>query len=284
MIIIKITDGLGNQLFQYAYALYLKKQGYKVYIDTQDINNIEDNTMWTKLCDRREYRLCEFNISLQQWNKDKKFESYQKVKKNNSLFRYLELLQLSPYLSVCEKQINDERFKYRFFQNYYVRGSFFNKKYYESVFEQIIKEISLKKMVTLPQNIYEIINNYNTVSIHFRRGDFLKVGRNISESDYYKKAIEYIRKRVGRLIFLVFSDDIQWVKQNINLRDKVFFVSDLHINDCEELILMSKCNHNIIANSTFSFWGALLNMNEDKIVIAPQNWRDDLKPKEWVNL
>ena len=82
--------------------------------------------------------------------------------------------------------------------------------------------------------------------------------------------------------YIVFSDDIEWTKQNLDFGKNVIFISEYKYEDYEELILMSKCNYNIIANSTFSYWGAWLNPNPNKIVIAPANWMSSVLPNEWL--
>lgn len=284
MIIIKISDGLGNQLFQYTYALYLKKKGKDVYIDASDINNFKEDKIWTKLCDNRTYQLEHYNITISQTKKVKKFFEWEERYKENIFYRYMNLLQISPYQFIDEKQLLHSKFRYHFYQNYYVKGYFFDKRYYEDVLQDIRTEIRLKESYHMPNDIKEIFNDYDTVSVHFRRGDFLNIGRDMSASNYYEKAIEYIKCNVVNPYFIVFSDDTEWVKDNVELGDNVLFASDLYLRDYEELILMSKCKNNIIANSTYSFWGALLNQEKNKIVIAPKNWRDKLKPKEWINL
>lgn len=284
MIIIKISDGLGNQLFQYAYALYLRKKGEKVCIDASDINNLRENTVWTRVCGQRAYQLEQFNITIGETSKVNRFFRWEEQYRRNSFFRYMDVLQLSPYQILNERHIRHPKFKYRFCQNYYVKGYFFEKRYYEEVLSELRNEISLKKPYFLSGEIQRIFRDYDTVSIHFRRGDLLGLGRDMSGSDYYKNAVAYIKRNSVNPYFIVFSDDTEWVKNKVDLGDQVLFASDLGLTDCEEVILMSQCKNHIIANSTYSFWGALLNQNDDKIVIAPKNWRDRMKPKEWVNL
>lgn len=110
--------------------------------------------------------------------------------------------------------------------------------------------------------------------------------------DYYKKAISYISKHVETPVFFVFSDDIQWAKKNIDTGYKQFFVD---FNDAsqnhEDIRLMANCKHNIIANSTFSWWDAWLNSNTSKIVVAPAQWfantnfeTSDICPESWFRL
>ena len=135
----------------------------------------------------------------------------------------------------------------------------------------------------------------NAVSVHVRRGDYVNnknanAFHGVCSPEYYRKAIELIAKRVDSPKYFVFSDDIEWVKEHIEIPNAVF-VSQKDIADHEELVLMSKCKHAIIANSSFSWWGAWLNANPNKLVIAPKQWVSDSRvntvdaiPAEWVRI
>ena len=110
--------------------------------------------------------------------------------------------------------------------------------------------------------------------------------------EYYNKSIEYLNNKIDSLVFIIFSDDTKWAKENIKISNKTIFVD--HNKDEKawlDMQLMSKCNHNIIANSSFSWWGAWLNRNENKIVISPKRWFNssnnntkDLLPNSWIKL
>jgi len=151
-----------------------------------------------------------------------------------------------------------------------------------------------------PGNLYknneQKIKEKNSVSLHIRRGDYLTMQKAIDTIgvcplDYYDKAIREITRKIKNPTFFIFSDDINWVKENLKTNSPTIFVSGGKLKDYEELILMSKCKHNIIANSSFSWWGAWLNNNPNKIVIAPKKWfKDtskntrDLIPESWLKL
>ena len=123
--------------------------------------------------------------------------------------------------------------------------------------------------------------------MHIRRGDYVKISNTVNLL-YYQKAIQYIRQYYKKPVFLVFSDDLDWVKSNIPVEGEVIYVNeDKKMQDYEELLVMSKCKSNIIANSTFSWWAAWLNQNKEKYVIAPKLWFPGLEgivPKEWIML
>lgn len=111
----------------------------------------------------------------------------------------------------------------------------------------------------------------NSILIHVRRGDYIKLGYTILTPDYYQKAIQYMNKHVKNPHYYIFSNDIQWAKENLSIKEPHTFV-DWNKKDYEDLQLMTYCKHFIIANSTFSWWGAFLSKNPNKIVIAPDKW------------
>jgi hypothetical protein len=145
--------------------------------------------------------------------------------------------------------------------------------------------------------IAEQISRVNSVSLHVRRGDYvanLKVAaiHGLCSKEYYASAIKFISKKVERPHFFVFSDDINWVENNFKINYPCTYINQNFSNESyNDLRLMSLCQHNIIANSSFSWWGAWLNCNSEKIVIAPKKWFansdkrcDDLIPEKWVRL
>ena len=139
-------------------------------------------------------------------------------------------------------------------------------------------------------------NNEESVSLHIRRGDFVSSPQaafnGVLGVPYYQKATDVLMSHYHKknIHVFVFSDDIGWAKENLKLPCPIFFVSHPDIADYEEVILMSKCDHHIIANSTFSWWGAWLNPNKNKIVIATKQWLKDKTtdeldmPKAWIRI
>ncbi len=134
-----------------------------------------------------------------------------------------------------------------------------------------------------------------TCSIHIRRGDYLSAAfsqgyGNCCTLDYYQRAIDHIRNNAGGTVtFYVFSDDIEWVRNNLKIENARFVNHNRGTDSWQDMYLMSICDHNIIANSTFSWWGAWLNENADKIVVAPKRWwssieNDDVVPDSWIRL
>jgi hypothetical protein len=140
------------------------------------------------------------------------------------------------------------------------------------------------------ENYLKDINTTNSVSIHVRRGDYANhpnIG--ILDISYYQKAVIYMTKYIENPIFYIFSNDIEWCKENFMFIDKKIIIDKTN-NEIEDMILMKNCNHNIIANSSFSWWGAWLNNNDNKIVIAPKKWMAENPnnykwvPDNWVEI
>jgi Glycosyl transferase family 11 len=183
--------------------------------------------------------------------------------------------------------------------NVYLEGYWQSEKYFRDCEDVIRKEFSMKIPMS-PSNeqmAHRIAGEESAVSIHVRRGDYVSdAGTNrfhgTCSVDYYRKAVDRICGFAPASHFFVFSDGIDWAKENLRLRQPVTYVD---FNDdeknYEDLRLMGLCTHHIIANSSFSWWGAWLNPNPDKIVIAPKKWfndpsinTDDLMPKSWLRL
>lgn len=174
--------------------------------------------------------------------------------------------------------------------NVALSGYFQSEKYFKG-YENEIRNLFMSYDVNLNDEIKNILETQNTCSIHVRRGDYLKLPNHhpTQNMNYYMKAIKQMPKDS---IFLIFSDDIAWCKENFpDLPEKFIFVEGN--KDYEDLYIMSHCKNNIICNSTFSWWGAWLNNNPDKKVIAPSKWfgsaleghnTDDLYCEGWIKI
>lgn len=182
-------------------------------------------------------------------------------------------------------------------QDSFCVGIWQSEKYFLDQNETIRKDLELKAPLSLNAETQLVkINNSNSVSLHIRRGDYVvnslpNKKHGPLSSEYCDKSIRHILTLNPDSTFFIFSDDMKWVKNNLKIDYPKFYISNDNITDCEELILMSKCRHNIIANSSFSWWGAWLNTNKEKVVIAPKKWfnveninTDDLLPHSWIQL
>lgn len=285
MIITKLTGGLGNQMFQYAIGRSLSEKN-----NTQlklDIAGYQKQFGVTP----RQYGLNVFNIK-----EDFALEKDIKKIKYGSLVRQKLRLTSSGYVkekysNIFIKNILDLQ------KDIYLEGFWQTEKYFLMIADIIRKEFSLRnEFNNLDKGLLEVIDNSLSVSLHIRRGDYvanLKTNQfhGACSLEYYQAGIDYLKNRFGSVVLFIFSDDIEWVKDNLKTDQKIIFVSNGKLKDYEELVLMSKCKHNIIANSSFSWWGAWLNNNPVKIVIAPKNWfnnvkanKNDIVPESWVRL
>ena len=155
----------------------------------------------------------------------------------------------------------------------YLDGYWQNEKYFLEIREDILKDFTPRESNTLEVEKYlEQINSTNSISIHVRRGDYAKhpeIG--ILDISYYQDAVNYINDRVESPTFYIFSNDLKWCEENFNFINTKVFVNKTK-SEIEDMILMKSCQHNIIANSSFSWWSAWLNINAKKIIVAPKKW------------
>lgn len=266
MIIVQATDGLGNQLFQYAIGRRLSiLHKTPLLIDSTHFINFK----------HRKFSLQNFKT---------KFEEVTNYKKLAIKHPITVLKLKTGYFFKIEEKGTSKVDIGEFTSNSFLSGYWQNETYFKDIRKVLLEEIQLYAQEKNGEfyHVENKIKNSNAVSIHIRRGDFLDIINRsifkILEMDYYKRAIELIKLRVSNPQFFIFSDDIDWAMSNMGfLNDPVYVNSSTELKDHEELILMSHCKHNIIANSTFSWWAAWLNQNSDKIVIQPKScFRDPL--------
>jgi hypothetical protein len=183
-------------------------------------------------------------------------------------------------------------------QDIYLDGYWQSEKYFAAYRDELLRTFTLKADLHEQTLRYQkMIEETEAVSLHIRRGDYVSNPHTNSvhgtcSLEYYQNAVRYITVRVKDPHFYIFSDDLAWAKENLVFIDGITFVKlDDKVPDHEEMYLMSQCKHNIIANSSFSWWGAWLNQNTQKIVIAPKKWlndntinTNDLIPEGWLRL
>ena len=262
MIIIKIKGGLGNQLFQYAVGRALALH-HRLPLKL-------DLTIF-KTYKLHRYLLDQFAIQADIATED---EIIKLKGRNNVLFSALRkagLVKRKSYL----KEKRSSYFDASVFKNddVYLDGYWQNELYFSDIREELLRDlISISSMSDLGVVYMEGIKKSNSVSLHVRRGNYLNLKNfNVLDINYYMKAVEYMRKNVEKPTFYIFSDDLEWCKNSLGFLDNCIFV-DSTKTEIDDLKLMSFCKHNIIANSSFSWWGAWLNQNCKKTVIAPKGW------------
>jgi len=291
VIIGNIKGGLGNQMFQYAFAYAVAKNN-KTRLQL-DISNFDSYGL-------RQYELGKYCINVEITSVSEKNRlKYKKESIFTRLFRQLarkeKPLATSYYREACFQFDNAAVNK---LGAVYFDGYWQSEKYFSSYRADLLEHFSLKATVRAKSKEYQqkILAN-QAVSLHIRRGDYVANAKanavhGTCGLDYYREAVSAIKKAMDNPYFFIFSDDMGWAKENIDFIDQAIFVElGSGSLDHEEIWLMSECQHNIIANSSFSWWGAWLNTNPSKIVIAPQNWfkdssinTKDLIPESWLRL
>lgn len=287
MIIVRIWEGLGNQMFQYAYARALQAKGMNVRLD---MGKAYDE-MFGKYRNhiQRTTSIQNFNLRIKPIDVHK-YGRYSYLNQDTLVRKILYVLGKNGmwfynFYEEEEQKYSEKAEKIK--GNYYIKGWFQSERYFKDIRNILLKEFTPKKKINISKEIREALNNPQSVSVHIRRGDYVKISNTVNLL-YYQKAIQYIRQYYKNPVFLVFSDDLEWVKSNIPVEGEVIYVNeDKRMQDYEELLVMSRCKSNIIANSTFSWWAAWLNQNKEKCVIAPKMWfpgQEGIVPKEWIML
>jgi len=287
MIAINLRGGLGNQMFQYAAGLSLaKKNNCELLMDTSWFENIDPkDTM-------RKYELDCFLLDQNIVDK----ADIELAGEMNRLGLVLNRIKKSNYFT--EYVETSTRFDKKFYSlkgNVYLVGYFQSEKYFKEIRPELLHTFSFKDKPNLKnKQIIENANSQNSISIHVRRGDYVSNKNSnkfhgVQGLDYYKKAIKLIESKIKEPHYFVFSDDIEWCKKNLLLVKNATFVSNSRGSD--DLRIMIECKHNIIANSSFSWWGAWLGSNGDKMVVAPMNWfkskeadSSDIIPSRWQRI
>ena len=292
--IVKFNGGLGNQMFQYAFACTLAD---KFNVEIQfDFSFFED----VKTCEDVESRVFElgvFNVECEMATED----DLSKINRPDFKSKFKRFLAKRfpnrygiNYIREKHTFVFDKKLINR---NGYLcyEGYFQNENYFKHLRGDLLRKFSLKVPFDEEnQLILDKILETNSVSLHIRRGDYVSLDyvnkiHGVCALDYYKRAIEYITKRVNPPHFFLFSDDIDWVVENLKM-EHPFTVVDINKGKgWLDMNLMKQCKHNIIANSSFSWWGAWLNENPQKIIIAPEKWtarkqKCDIVPLGWVKL
>jgi hypothetical protein len=276
MIIINIKGGLGNQMFQYALArkFQVTYPEERVLINTEYFKSKpKDQNISTFPLDINYFQIKNFEVA----------NSFVGIQR-----RYYKLRDLF----YSEK--TDLRYKEQILlnKNGYFDGYWQSENYFKDIKYELQNEFQLKDNYwdDISLKLMEEIKTKNSVSIHIRRGDYINLGYDKAcNQEYYKDAINIILERIDNPHFFIFSNDLDWVKKNIKIpSEKTYVNNTTNAQATKELILMSNCKNNIIANSTFSWWAAWLNANSEKVVISPKTWIEGLKQsievETWVNI
>ncbi len=284
MKIVRLKGGLGNQMFQYAFAKLLEQlTGEEIRVDYSAYQTLGNDMV-------RVPRLKKYNLSI--------LEADASEIERICIWKH----QGNPFSYRYKMGILMEEF---FNRNYYrehtrtyvvpgklVRYSYFDGywqsyRYVDAVMDILKKEFTPNYGLSeRTKNKKEEMESQNSVFIGVRKGDYSLEAAHWGSfgAGYYQKAMEYISGRVDTPVFYVFSNDVEWCKGNLDWgRFQVQFrETEQQTDDFEELVLMSACRHSIIINSTYHWWGARLNDSKEKIVVAPKEWFFDHKPIDIV--
>lgn len=297
MKIVNIIGGLGNQMFQYAFALALKEQnnGEDVFIDTQHFHTLFFNKYKnTNLHNGFELHKVfkELKVPIADWKKLIKVTYYIPNFILSRVARRVLPKRKSEFIEMKRFAYDSLVFERK--GNCYYEGYWQSINYYLPIKDKIIKEFDFGCPNAYNKNILKKINESETVGMHIRRGDYLYIPefQGLCDLDYYQRAIKEIQVTNRKITYLIFSNDIKWCKENISPlvgKNEIIFVTENKgINSCWDMFLMSQCDNLVIANSSFSWWGAFLNKRAKKI-IAPIRWKNteqniDLFDPTWIRL
>ena len=299
MIELIITDGIGNQMFQYAYARYLSMHKNEI-VNINTYSYTEDK--------QREYEIGDFvlNSELIRYKSSNEMRTqYSKIKWIYSLLFHLGLLKGERRYNICARlsyALSSEVYKaYELASipsKLYVYGRFQSYDLVRNMRDILRKEFSLKTPLSDEnRRLIEKMRSESSVCIHIRRGDYITSEEdarvlNICGENYYLNAIEKIRNLVDNPVFYVFSNDhneIEWIKDNYGWDDAQVRYVDANNSAAVEMTVMSNCRHFIICNSTFGWWAQYLGDYSDKKVVAPTVWNrvcdyGDIYDPEWILL
>jgi hypothetical protein len=312
MIYVEMFGRLGNQFFRYAAARALQLQQFpkeKLVLNFQQVNdaNKTDPTFYNVLSD---YNVPNYDV----WDGEGKviFKESSLKQKMICIPYYMGLKNIHPE-SMNEEVAYENRWSnrlrrngvYWFRRGYYpfvsstarnkfISGNFEDPRYFECIRDVLLKEFTTSHGIVDKNNeLYKKIRSTESVCISVRRGDFetnpkFKALQSVCHKEYFEQAIEAIKKQVEHPVFFLFSDDVEWVKENVKTGCETY-CEDGTDQVWEKLRMMSMCRHFIISNSTFSWWSQWLSTNENKIVVSPERWfnnnyKSPLIDPKWIKI
>lgn len=298
MIIVCFGDGLGNQMFQYAFYKGMMKK----YPNCTFKADIDD--FYGSMNEHNGYELDRiFGIELDRCTRTEAMvlmDYYPRYKKKNKLF--MKILKYKDYLfgkkdsfiTVDDPTIfYPELYSLNPLKSYIFRGNWINEKYFEHIRFELLRDFKFPEIREEDEKNYQLqrlILSTNSVSIHIRGGDYLETGMVHLRNDYYSRAVKYMEENYEeQLTYFVFTNDVHYFRSlDLDLRNYYIVQGNIGSKSYIDMHLMSLCKNNIIANSTFSFWGAYLNKHRNKIVVSPQKaapeYANPFSCSEWLHI
>jgi hypothetical protein len=285
MIHIQLEGGLGNQLFQYACARNIQIESkMKVALYTGLYKNDK----------QRKYSLSNYKLNENVIKTEKMLPFFANDISNplirlakkicpNILFKLLTNINVYIWKSERYRELPIKTKK-----DIYLNGFWQCEKYFSNIRPILQKEFELKETTISNLEILDKIKNEESVCLHIRRGDFINTQHQVCNDAYYYKAISLVKKNTVNPKFYVFSDDIEWVKKNMEFKGEFTYIDDNNA-DYLELFLMSNCKHFIMSNSSFSWWAQYLGFTDDSYIVAPSRWYNkkstvDIFQAHWVQI
>lgn len=306
MIYTKVKGRLGNQMFYYAIARKIQsisKNEQKLYFDFSGVlqqgdakegfedslkyfNTVEyqkNDTEHTQISLKKQGTIIQkityagFKILMKLKNKHMQTVQWKYQLFMNKVGEYMAIPAICPQRIYTEIKSSGEK-------DIFVDGCYENSRWFNDMKTELQKEFTPRySKIEDNKKLYDVIENTESVCVSIRRGDYVNNLENekifnICSQEYYLKAIAIMQEKIENPVFVIFSDDIEWARENIKIEGKVFFETGKD-PVWEKLRLMYSCKHFIISNSTFSWWAQYLSRNSEKIVISPNIW---FKPNiEW---
>jgi len=272
-----MTGGLGNQMFIYAFYLQMKKRFSDIRIDLSDMAHYHVHHGYEM---HRVFNLPKVEFCINQTAK--------------------KILEFLFFKVIIERKQNGSLKAYTeqsFWPLVYFKGFYQSERYFSEIEDEIRKAFKFNLSEANPHSIkmmHQIDTDEKAVSLHIRRGDYLNpkhwdsIGC-VCQLAYYQNAIDAMNKKVQEPTYYVFSDDIDWVRENLDLPNAFFIDWNKGKDSWQDMMLMSHCRHHIICNSTFSWWGAWLNPHKEKMILAPEKWFKNIEtpyiyPEEWIKI
>ena len=291
MVIIEMSGGLGNQMFQYALYKAFEEKEKSVSVDTSFFESGQE---------LRKIEILNFpNVSFTE-EKIKNVNLIRGYGYHDSFLNKVFYLFHKGERKIYEENI-DKGYQPEIFdlQNVYLSGYWQSDLYFRDVSQKIRKDffVSDASLWSMSKEFAKMLNQIRiteSISVHIRRGDYLqenlqKIYGNICTKEYYIKAITFIQEKLDNPVFFLFSDDVNWVRKNIFIEGMIIVNEKNEWNGFYDLFLMQNCKNHIIANSSFSWWGAWLGQEKNQITISPSRWfnnhlQTDMICREWIKI
>lgn len=278
MRLIKVTGGLGNQMFIYAFYLRMRERFPNVRLDLSDMVHYKVHYGYEM---NRVFNLPHTEFCI-----------------NQPLKKVIEFLFFKKIYERKQAAGTSWAFDKKYFWPLlYFKGFYQSERFFADISGEVRRAFTFDKRNANEQTLGmldQIKSDSNAVSLHIRRGDYLlpkhwKTTGSVCQLPYYQNAVAEMNRKVNQPSYYVFSDDLAWVKENLPLENAVYIDWNRGEDSWQDMMLMSCCRHHIICNSTFSWWGAWLNPFADKVVIAPNRWfqhceTPDIYPAGWVKV